>query len=275
MKDKHMLHARDKTVQRMTKDGLVEENLSTGNSERVSGRDAEKSFGKKNDDVEFGSRKSTQESSPKSKKKYYRKKPETKTEGSKSDRISKLEHEAKKADVKVEKAKQKLPKKKKVKYQRLYDEQSGKTKGRLTFEDEVVKAPSGTNRFVRNASYAVTQAGRGKVNEEGDDNYAVEAMHRGEEAAVNGMHTLQNVSDRYEAHKHKKVSKLEHNTEKAHVKLQFEKDVAENPELKKSVTKQMQQKRKIKQDYQRAQKAAHTGKKTAGSAGKAVGKTAR
>ena len=146
-----MLHARDKTVQRMTKDGLVEENLSTGKSDRVSGRDAQQSFGKKNDDVEFRKRGSGQESSSKSKKKYYRKKPENKADGGKSDRISKLEHQAKKADVKVEKAKQKLSKKKKVKYQRLYDEQSGKTIGRLQFTDEVRKAPSGTNRFVSNA----------------------------------------------------------------------------------------------------------------------------
>ena len=184
-----MLHARDKTVQRMTKDGLVEENLSTGKNERISERDAEKSFSKKNDDVEFRKRGSGQESSSKSKKKYYRKKPEQKAEGTKSDRISKLEHNAKKADVKVEKAKQKLPKKKKVKYQRLYDEQSGKTKGRLQFTDEVKKAPSGTNRFVSNVGYASVRAGRSKANEDADDNSAVDAMHSAENVVTDGMQT--------------------------------------------------------------------------------------
>ena len=44
MKDELMLHARDKKVQHMTKDGLVEKNLATGEGERVSKRDAETSF---------------------------------------------------------------------------------------------------------------------------------------------------------------------------------------------------------------------------------------
>ena len=39
--------ARDKIVQKMTRDGLTEENKATGDVERVSKRDAELSFGKK------------------------------------------------------------------------------------------------------------------------------------------------------------------------------------------------------------------------------------
>lgn len=41
-----MLHARDKKVQHMTKDGLVEKNLATGEGERVSKRNVETSLDK-------------------------------------------------------------------------------------------------------------------------------------------------------------------------------------------------------------------------------------
>jgi len=41
------LHARDKKVQKMTRDGLVEKNLTQGKEERVSGRAADADFGRK------------------------------------------------------------------------------------------------------------------------------------------------------------------------------------------------------------------------------------
>lgn len=43
------LKASDKTVQKMSRDGLVEQNLSTGEKQRVTKREQDFSFGKKAD----------------------------------------------------------------------------------------------------------------------------------------------------------------------------------------------------------------------------------
>ena len=70
MKDEFMLHARDKKVQHMTKDGLVEKNLATGEGERVSKRDAETSFDTKEGRTRYHSDRSEEKVSSKNRKNY-------------------------------------------------------------------------------------------------------------------------------------------------------------------------------------------------------------
>ena len=276
-----MLHSRDKKVQRMTKDGLVEENLSTGDNERISNREKEISLNKKNEKIEFRKTGSDTKVSGKNRKQFYRKSKE-KTSNSDSndstDSIRRYEKKAEKANAKVEKAKRKLPMKKVIKYQRLYDEQTGRTSHKLRFEDAFKGSQSLPGKVVdaglSKAELLAAGTIHGKIHEDGDSNYAVGGVHTLEGTAESGVRTAKYLSKKHELHQKKKVSKLEHRAEKANVKLQFEQAVKDNPELKKNVVKNYQQKQRIKKDYRKAQKAAGAGKTTAGKAGKAVGNTA-
>lgn len=270
--DELLLHAKDKKVQRMTKDGLVEENLSSGKAVRISDRDAEPTYEKMRDDVDFSKRTGKKDASGSRKKQYYRKRKAG------TERIRELEEKTERADEKAAKAKEKLSKKKVVKHQRLYDESTGKVSHKLRFEDEIKGTPSMPVRMlsdgVSKAGLAASGAVHSKVLEDGDDNYAVGATHSMEASAEGGARTIKHLQEKHGVHQRKKVSKLEHKAENAHVKLQFEKTIEENPEIKRSKTKQMQQKRQIKKEYQKAHKVASSGRKTAGKAGKAVGKSA-
>lgn len=276
MKDELMLHARDKKVQHMTKDGLVEKNLATGEGERVSKRNVETSFDKTTERTRYHSDKSEEKVSSKNRRNYYRKNTQAREKGKdagKSDRMDKLENKAQKADEKAQKAKDKVKKKRAVRYKRLYDEQTGRASHKLKFEDEI-KSPTIVGSAVSKAGAAASGVVHGKVHEDGDDNYAVGGVHTLEGVAESSIRTVNHLKNEHEAHQRKKVSKLEHDAEKAHCKLRFEQEAEKNPEIKKSVSRQMQQKRQIKREYQNAQRAAQHGKKTAGSAGKAAGKTA-
>ena len=211
-----MLHARDKKVQHMTKDGLVEKNLATGEGERVSKRDAETSFDTKKGRTRYHSDRSEEKVSSKNRKNYYRKSTDAGgKDAGKSDRMEKLENKAKTADEKAAKAKDKVKKKRAVKYKRLYDEQTGRTTHRLKFEDEV-KSPTAIGSAVSKAGAAASGMMNGKVHEDGDDNYAVGGAHTLEAGAESGVRTVKHLKDEHEAHQRKKVSKLEHDAEKAH-----------------------------------------------------------
>ena len=96
-----------------------------------------------------------------------------------SKRLSRLEEKSERANEKVDQAKEKLPTKKKIKKQRLFDEKSGKAKTKLYFEDEAVQPKTGKNtvakagtRAVDAAKLAVGAKVHGKVSEVEDDNLA-------------------------------------------------------------------------------------------------------
>ena len=91
MKDEIMLHARDKKVQHMTKDGLVEKNLATGEGERVSKRNAETSFDTKEGRTRYHSDRSEEKVSSKNRKNYYRK--STDAEGKDAGKSQRMERQ--------------------------------------------------------------------------------------------------------------------------------------------------------------------------------------
>lgn len=280
MKDEVRLHARDKKVQRMTKDGLVEDNLSTGGSNRISDREAEVSFQKDIEKMELRGRTLGQEMKSGKSKRYYRKrqkKSDRADAGKSSERVNKLESKAEKADEKYTRAKGKLPKKKKIKYQRLYDEKKNRTVHKLHFEETIKGNPSAVSNLassgVAKAELLSSGVIHGKVHEDGDDNYAVGATHSLEATAEGSVRTVKHFQEKHEHHQYKKVNKLQQKSEDVHVKLQFEKAVQENPEIRNNPVKRMQQKRLIRKEYQQAQRAASRGQKTAGNAGKAFGNT--
>ena len=199
----------------------------------------------------------------------------TQTKGSnpQSKRYQRLKQKSDAANEKLEEAKEKLPSKKTLKKERVYDEAKKKTKTRLRFDDEPVirpekqgvlaKSGEAGKTAVKKASAGAETVVHGKVHEAESDNVGVEAAHNTEIAAEAGARSVKSgishVKSKVKEAPHERVSRLEHKAEKANTKLLFERSLEENPEIRKSKIRKLQQKRGIKQRYAAAYKATGNG----------------
>ena len=197
-----------------------------------------------------------------------------------SSRIERLERKSQKAHERLDAAREKLPTKKVLKKERVFDEETGKGKTRLHFEDEL-KVPKGQSKLRFEADKTVRKVGdtlasgiHGKIHEVEQENSGVEAAHRTEIVAESAVRHYQHHKERSANIPFEKVSKLEQKAEAADRKLHFEKTVAENPEMKTSRANMNRhyQKQHIKKEYAAARKA---GAQTASTATKSTGKTVR
>lgn len=197
-----------------------------------------------------------------------------------SRRIERLERKSQKAHERLDAAREKLPTKKVLKKERVFDEETGKGKTRLYFEDEL-KVPRGQSKLQFEADKTVRKVGdtlasgiHGKIHEVEQENSGVEAAHKTEIAAESVVRHYQHHTERSANKPFEKVSKLEQKAEAADRKLHFEKTVAENPEMKVSRANMNKhyQKQHIKKEYAVARKA---GEQTASTATKSTGKTVR
>ena len=195
-------------------------------------------------------------------------------------RIERLERKSQKAHERLDAAREKLPTKKVLKKERVFDEETGKGKTRLHFEDEL-KVPKGQSKLRFEADKTVRKVGdtlaagiHGKIHEVEQENSGVEAAHRTEIVAESAVRHYQHHKERSANKPFEKVSKLEQKAEAADRKLHFEKTVAENPEMKTSRANMNRhyQKQHIKKEYAAARKA---GAQTASTATKSTGKTVR
>ena len=197
-----------------------------------------------------------------------------------SRRIERLERKSQKAHERLDAAREKLPTKKVLKKERVFDEETGKGKTRLYFEDEL-KVPKGQSKLQFEADKTVRKVGdtlasgiHGKIHEVEQENSGVEAAHKTEIAAESVVCHYQHHTERSANKPFEKVSKLEQKAEAADRKLHFEKTVAENPEMKTSRANMNKhyQKQHIKKEYAAARKA---GAQTASTATKSTAKTVR
>ena len=197
-----------------------------------------------------------------------------------SSRIERLERKSQRAHERLDAAREKLPTKKVLKKERVFDEETGKGKTRLHFEDEL-KVPKGQSKLQFEADKTVRKVGdtlaagiHGKIHEVEQENSGVEAAHRTEIAAETVVRHYQHHKERSANKPFEKVSKLEQKAETADRKLHFEKTVAENPEMKtpRANMNRHYQKQHIKKEYAAARKA---GAQTASTATKSTGKTVR
>ena len=202
-------------------------------------------------------------------------------------RAEKAEFKAQKAHDKSDKAEGKLPHKKKIKRQRLYDEEKQKPKTRLKFEKEVKPQKDLYHRTpIKTAASEIgvqlANKAHSKVSEVEHDNSAVEGTHKAEQKAETlvrySARTTNYIRQNRKAAPYKRAQRLRFKAEKAEIKAAYQKTLAENPELKKSVLKKFRQKQQIKKKYQqmkRAEQNAKTAKKTAKAAVKATEKIAK
>ena len=195
-------------------------------------------------------------------------------------KIQRLEKKSEKAHERLDAAREKLPTKKVLKKERVFDDEKGKAKTRLYFEDEI-KLPKGQSKLQFEADKSVRKVGdtlasgiHGKIHEVEHDNSAVEAAHRSEIVAETAVRHYSHHKKSQANKPFEKVSKLEHEAQVADTKLHYEKTQQEHPEMKKQRPNMNKhyQKQNIKKEYAAARKS---GSQTASTATKKTGKKTR
>ena len=191
-------------------------------------------------------------------------------------RMQKLERKSKKAHDRLDAAREKLPTHKVLKKERVFDEETGKGKTRLHFEDEL-KKPKGKgqaaiSRQTKPSARSVTPllpAFTAKSMRSSRKTRRSRAAHKTEIVAETAARHFSHHREKSVNKPYEKVSKLEHKADVADAKLQYERNQQEHPEMKKQNMNKHYQKQSIKKEYAAARNA---GSQTAGTATKSTGK---
>ena len=117
-----------------------------------------------------------------------------------------------------------------------------------------------------------------KISESEQENSAVEAVHKIEEAAETAIYKVSDFKNGLEARKYRKFSKLKKKQFKAETSFLYQKYLEENPSVKKKLIQKRIQKQRIKRAYAKALKKGGEVQQAAGVAQKlaqTTGKVAR
>lgn len=182
-------------------------------------------------------------------------------------KYNKAERKVRDTDEKLEKAKEKLPQKRRVKLEKQYDSDSGKVKRRLQFEKEVIPQGSKGNilkragkGIVKKTTGAAVMGAHLKLREVERENVALEAAHKGEFAAE--RYVSHKVKLLYRHHKnapYERVAKLQRRQTKANVNMAYQQAIRDNPALEKRALAKWMQKQKIKRKYAQAARETKKG----------------
>ena len=288
------LKPRDKVTQRMTRDGLMLDNQTTGESVNVSSREAEQEYTAE----PGGAAEKVLERAGDIRDRHKAKqaardagdvvteagealhRPSSRlqfTAGERADpRLSKYVRKAEKQADKLDAAKDALPKKRVVTKETVYDEASGRARTKLRF-DKVEKPapqlkPNPMSRPVQEAGLFV----HGKIHEVEHENVGVEGGHKGEELAERQAgKAIRSGIRRHKLKPYRAAAKAERKSIAANAEYIYQKSLRDNPELAQAVSNPVSrfwQKQKIKRDYAKAARAA--GQTAQGAAG-AAAKTAQ
>ena len=201
-------------------------------------------------------------------------------------KIEKLEQKSERYKVRSDKAQKALPTKKNLARKRIYDEQKGKAKSKLTFEVEVI--PIGEAKWNKPRKKKVPEKAAGiatrkivtkahtVVHSVEHENVGVKAAHRGElmgESAYRGGKKAARAAYRFHKNRpYRKVAKLQTKSLKTEAKLSYQRVLRDAP-VKKNPLSRFFQKRRIKRQYaeaiRTAKKSGEAAKKSAGIVGKA------
>ena len=286
--------AKAKTTQKMTRDGVVETNQATGEQTRKSQRETDDFSGDAAENMtgKALNHAATERRRHKAKKRRRKAKKDAKQaakaaaqpqasrlqfkEEERTDpELAKYVKKSEKAADRLEAAREKIPKQKRIKAARKFDEETGRAKTRLYFE-KTDKPPNGklhhnpADRPVREIKNYV----HGKVGEVEKDNSGVEGAHKSEKPAEKaGGYASRKLKEGYRSHKlkpYRAAAKAEAASQKADTNYLYHKTLKENPELAGNPLSRFHQKQQIKRQYAKdlraAQKAGKTAGKTAGAA---------
>ena len=188
-----------------------------------------------------------------------------------------------KAADKLDEARAKIPKEKKLVGERTFDEATGKGKTRLRFEER--EKPQNYGKAHKNPlSRPAQEAGifvHNKVHSVEKDNSGVEGAHKSEETAEKAAkYGARKVKEGYRSHKlkpYRAAAKAEKAAQKANANYLYQKALHDNPQIAASNPfSRYMQKQRIKKQYAKSVKAqgAKSVKKAAENTRKAAKKTA-
>ena len=182
-----------------------------------------------------------------------------------SRNYQKAVRQVERAERKVEQARDHLPTKRRLSFQPEVDGETGRTRRRLHFEQEVLpeyRKPSLPARAGGMAKTAAVMKLHGKIHESERDNVAVEATHKSELFMEQGVgRALRWQRNRRRSKPYRVLRQAEQRAAKENVKLAWQTALRDNPELRrKNALAKWIQKQKIKRKYAQA---AHEAKQTA------------
>lgn len=229
----------------MSRDGLVRENMTTGETENISSRVNENPMQDVPESLIQGKEISNKKSSRLTFTEEERNIPELQKYIKKSDQ----------AADRLDKARDKIPKKKTLSFDREFDEKKGKGKTRLHFEKK--EKPIGTGKGRNPLSPALDEASaflHKKIHEAEHDNAGVEAAHKTEKAAETlRRFSVRKARQNYRNQKlkpYRSARKAEKAAEKANARYFYKKAMYENPNLSSANSiSRMLQKKRLKKQY--------------------------
>lgn len=182
-----------------------------------------------------------------------------------SRNYQKAVRQVERAERKVEQARDHLPTKRRLSFQPEVDGETGRTRRRLHFEQEVLpeyRKPSLPARAGGMAKTAAVMKLHGKIHESERQNVAVEATHKSELFAEQGVgRVLRWQRNRRRSKPYRALRQAEQRAAKEHLNLAWQTALRDNPELRnKNVLAKWIQKQKMKRKYAQA---AHEAKQTA------------
>ena len=287
------LKAPDKVTQKMTRDGAVTENLSTGEASRISERPQEENYAaaptvtaeKAAERIDAGI---VRRKSKKAAKKAYSKVQSqihvSRLQFSKAERetpeLQKAIQKSDKAADRLDAAQAAIPKQTKVVKERVFDEAKGKAKTRLVFE-KTDKPPNSKLRHnpLSRPAQELDNAIHGKIYDVEKENVGVESGHRielaGEKAGGAIVRTTKRGMRSYKLKPYRAAAKAEQKALKANADYFYQKALHDSPALAQSnPLSRFWQKQRIKRQYAKTLKKGKTAKKAAENTARAAKKTA-
>lgn len=237
----------------MTKDGAVEENLSTGDVENVSNRPKEPDF---------------------ENKKHQSSRLSFSKEDLENPELADAIHRSNTATDRLDAAKENIPKQQKKVWQRLYDAGTGRVKTVSTYQ-KVDKPPNTKLRHspLRMPLQRLEQEIHNEIHKVEQENVGVEAGHKGEELAEQGLklgvHGIRQAAAHQKRKPWRDVEKAQRAFDRANAEFSYQKTMQKNPGIAGSnpVSRYLQKKR-IQRRY--VQQMRQT-QRTAEASGHSVG----
>ena len=288
------LKAPDKVTQKMTRDGAVSENLTTGETTSISERPQEENYSQAPTAAaekavdRIGAEVERQAAKGAEKKDLDAAQLKTHTSRLQFSEAERATPELQKAIRKSDKAADRLdaaraaiPKQTKIKKERVFDEAKGKAKTRLSFE-KTDKPPNGKLRHnpLSRPAQELNSTVHGKIYEVEKENVGVESGHRvelaGEKAGGMAARTVKRGIRSHKLKPYRAAAKAEKAAFKANVDFQYHKALHDNPQIAGNPLSRFMQKQQIKRQYAKSARkgGAKTAQKAAENTRKAAKKTA-
>lgn len=178
-------------------------------------------------------------------------------------KVCKAEEKAEKAAQKLDDAKENLPKRTRLTFEREFDAEHGKAKRRLSLKtEEKPEAQTSLKKAVATTLLSAPvsslwQKGHQKIHQVEEDNVGVESAHRMEERAEQlGALSYHHHQYQKKHQPYRMVRKLERKVQKANCDAAYQRVLLEHPELEQKTFTKWIQKQRIKKEYAKAARKA-------------------